>query len=110
MADWEVFLTSDAIDDLEVMSLYIEAHDSPGRAEHVFDQIKRKILGLRNAPSRGRVVPELKAIGVSEYREVFFKPYRIFYFIEQRRVFVIAVFDGRRDLDELLQRRFIGSG
>jgi toxin ParE1/3/4 len=109
MAEWEVLLTSDAEDDLESICDYIETHDSPAHAEHVFGQIKKTILSLKTAPSRGRAIPELKTIGVSEYREVFFKPYRILYFIERRRVFIIAVFDGRRSIEELLQRRLLGA-
>ena len=63
------------------------------------------LLNLSAFPRRGRVVPELKDIGVLDYREVFFKPYRILYFIETPHVYVIGIFDGRRDLEELLHRR-----
>jgi len=35
---------------------------------------------------------------VVDYREVFFKPYRIFYTIIEKKVFVVAIIDGRRDL------------
>jgi toxin ParE1/3/4 len=109
MAEWEVLLTSDAEDDIETICDYVQTHDSAAHAEHVFSQIKTTILSLKTAPSRGRAIPELKGIGVSEYREVFFKPYRILYFIERRRVFVFAVFDGRRSIEELLQRRLLGA-
>ena len=109
MAEWEVFLTSDAEHDLESICDYIQVHDSTSSAEHVLERIKKAILSLRNAPSRGRSIPELRTLGVSEYRELFFKPYRILNFIERRRVFIFAVFDGRRDVDELLQHRLLGS-
>jgi len=105
MLEREVLLTSDAQRDLENILSYIEAHDSSERAEYVYQRIKNAILGLSSLPKRGRIVPELNEIGVLEYREVFFKPYRILYFIESRRVYVVAIFDGRRDLDEVLQRR-----
>lgn len=105
MPEGEVLLTSDAQRDLEDILTYIEAHDSTDRAEYVYQRIKKAILGLSSFPKRGRIVPELKEIGVLEYREVFFKPYRILYFIESARIYVVAIFDGRRDLDEALQRR-----
>jgi toxin ParE1/3/4 len=40
-----------------------------------------------------------------EYREIFFKPYRIIYRIVAERVYVTVIADGRRDMQTLLQRR-----
>ena len=107
MASWSVFLTADAVNDLEHILDYIERHDSSERADYVYEQIKQTILSLHTAPKRGRVVPELKDIGVFEYREVFFKPYRIVYYTVQRTVFVFAIFDGRRNLEDVLHRRLL---
>lgn len=107
MASWQVFFTADAADDLEQLLAYIEGRDSSEQADHVFAQIKNAVLGLRAMPRRGRVVPELKNIGILEYREIFFKPYRILYFTAERKVFVFAVCDGRRNIEELLQRRLM---
>jgi toxin ParE1/3/4 len=42
-----------------------------------------------------------------EFREIHFKPYRIIYQIIDKRVFVHCVLDGRRDLQELLERRML---
>ncbi len=105
MPECEVFLTSDAQADLEHILSYIEIHDSKERSDYVYQRIRKAILHLSAFPKRGRVVPELKEIGVLEYREVFFKPYRIFYFIQLPYVYVIGIFDGRRDLEELLHGR-----
>ena len=105
MPEGEVFLTSDAQAYLENILSYIEAYDSRDRSDYVYQRIKNAILNLSAFPRRGRVVPELKDIGVLDYREVFFKPYRILYFIEAPHVYVIGIFDGRRDLEELLHRR-----
>lgn len=103
----EVLMTSDAQADLEDILSYIEIHDSREKADYVYSQIKKKIFALQSFPNRGRVVPELKEIGVHEFREIFFKPYRIIYFAQVRKVLVIAIFDGRRDLDDVLRRRFL---
>ena len=105
MPEREVYLTSDAQADLENILFYIEIHDSKERSDYVYQRIKKAILNLSSFPKRGRVVSELKEIGVLDYREVFFKPYRILYFIEPPDVYVIGIFDGRRDLEELLHRR-----
>jgi toxin ParE1/3/4 len=49
----------------------------------------------------------LLALGLREYREVFFKPYRIIYRIMAKRVTVLVIADGRRDMQTLLQRRLL---
>ena len=50
---------------------------------------------------------ELLALGVREYREVFFKPYRIIYRVQDETVYVLLIADGRRDMQSLLQRRLL---
>ena len=42
-----------------------------------------------------------------EYREIFFKPYRIIYRIQAKRVYVYLIVDGRRDMRTLLSRRLL---
>ena len=51
--------------------------------------------------------PDLAALGVREYREVFFKPYRIIYRVQNEHVYVYLIADGRRDMQELLSRRLV---
>lgn len=105
MADFEVFLTQEA--DLEEIADSIERRDSRERVDYVYQRIKETILKLEAFPGRGRIVPELKDAGLTDYREVFFKPYRILYFVSGRRVYVYCIFDGRRDVEDVLSRRFL---
>jgi len=44
-----------------------------------------------------------------DYRETFFKPYRIIYSVEGTRVDVYMIADGRRDMQALLSRRLLGA-
>jgi toxin ParE1/3/4 len=46
-------------------------------------------------------------LGIREYRETFFKPYRAIYRIVERRMIVFVVADGRRDMQTLLARRLL---
>jgi len=105
---FEVVLTSDAECDIEEIVEFVEARDSVERADHVFEGIAGIIGRLDANPRRGRVVPELREVGVSDYREVRWKPYRIlYYFPSEQLVSIVAVLDGRRDLEELLARRLL---
>jgi toxin ParE1/3/4 len=46
-------------------------------------------------------------LGIREYREVFFKPYRIIYRVVEKNVYIFLIADGRRDMQTLLQRRLL---
>lgn len=104
-----VFLTDDAARDLEELYAYIASHDAPGKAEDVLDQIEKALSGLSEHPERGAYPKELLDIGLREYREIFFKPYRLIYRIMSGNVYVMVIADGRRDMQTLLQRRLLSA-
>ena len=102
-----VQLTDDATGDLEEICDYIDRHDVPGRADYVLEQIEKAFSSLSEYPERGNYPRELLDIGIREYREIFFKPYRIIYRVMENNVYVLVIADGRRDMQTLLQRRFL---
>ena len=104
---YTVLLTQDAMDDLEAICDYIYVHDSPDKADYVINQIEKTFGRLTLFPERGGYPQELLEVGIREYREVFFKPYRIVYRIQNRKVYVMMIVDGRRDLQALLLRRML---
>jgi toxin ParE1/3/4 len=94
-----------AFQDLDDIIDYIAAHDGPGAAADLYSRIKKRVDTLSKHPRRCRVVPELKLVGVAEYRELIVPPYRVFFRIAGNEVGIIGVLDGRRDLEEMLIRR-----
>jgi toxin ParE1/3/4 len=86
---------------------YVSIHDSEDRAKYLLDKIETTCSSLKEFPERGHMPPELERIGVYQYREVHFKPYRILYEISERSVFIHCVLDGRRSLQEVLERRLL---
>lgn len=104
---FSVLLVEDAEKDLWEIYLYVAQNDSVEKADRLLDNLERAILKLETLPERGHFPPELERIGVREYREIFFKPYRIIYEVIRSEVFVHCVLDGRRDLQDLLQRRVL---
>ena len=104
---YRVLLTDDAVRDLEELDAYIQAHDGSHSAEHVLGKIADAILSLEELPERGPYPPELAALGIQEYREVFFKPYRIIYRVQKKNVYVYLIADGRRDMQDLLSHRLL---
>jgi toxin ParE1/3/4 len=104
----EVLLTEDAERDLERLYSYIQKFDSVISAAHVLDRVLQVAETLAAHPERGSIPAELRAIGIQEYRQVFFKPYRVIYRVHDDRVVIFLIADGRRDMQSLLSQRLLG--
>lgn len=107
MKRYRVRIIEHAERDLLDIHTYVATHDSASSAAYVIDQLETLCLKLAELPLRGHVPPELDRIGVTNYREVHFKPYRVIYEVIGRDVFVHCILDGRRDLQSLLERRLL---
>lgn len=106
---FEVLLTAGAQGDLEEIVEYIAAYDSAANARRVLDRLEQAVSGLTEFPERGSHPGELLELGIREYRQVFFKPYRLIYRVTGRKGYVHIIADGRRDMQSLLARRLLGS-
>jgi toxin ParE1/3/4 len=104
---YAVSLTEAAEADLADLSDYIATHDAPAKADYVLGCIEAALLSLEAFPERGAYVKELLALGIRDYRETYFKPYRIIYRVVGLSVAVHLVVDGRRDLRSVLARRLL---
>src|SRR3990170_1170560 len=104
-----VLLTNDAARDLEALYDYIALHDAPQKADYVLEQIEKVFSRLSEFPERCAYPKELAELGIREYREIFFKPYRIIYRIMDKNVYVLLIVDGRRDMQTLLQLRLLNA-
>lgn len=102
-----VLMVADAEDDVFDIYRYIARSDSPSKADYVLGKLRDACESLSTSPERGYFPPELERVGITDYREIHFKPYRIIYQISKRQVFVHGILDGRRDLQDLLERRLL---
>lgn len=106
---YEVLLTAGAERDLEGIYTHLADADDLAGAEHVLEQLLEVSERLAGFPERGTHPKELLALGIREYRQVFFKPYRVIYRVVGHRVFITLIADGRREMQALLARRLLGS-
>jgi toxin ParE1/3/4 len=104
-----VLLTAGAEQDLESIHDYIAAFDSPANAGHVLDRLMEVVESLAMSPKRGSHPKELLVLGIREYRQILFRPYRLIYRVMERRVYIYLIADGRRDMQSLLGRRLLGA-
>lgn len=107
MKRYQVRLTHEAEYDLIDLFEYIARKDSVVNASSVLEKLENLIYSLDQQPERGHYPPELDKRGVKHFREVHFKPYRVIYEVIGSHVVILGCFDGRRDMQLLLERRML---
>ena len=107
MKSYKVRITDEAEKDLIDLFDYIARKDIAENAYYVLNNLEQLILSLEKNPQRGHFPPELDIRGIKDYKEVHFKPYRVIYEIIDSIVVVLGCFDGRRDMQSLLERRIL---
>lgn len=104
---YQVFLTEGAQRDLEALHKYITEFDSPAHADSVLNRLLDVAGSLAAFPERGTYPKELLVLGIREYRQTFFKPYRVIYRVIGKHVYIYLIADGRQDMQALLSRRLL---
>ena len=108
-AEFEVLLTQGAEQDLEAIYDYICEFDGVASANYVLDALMDVVENLSRLPERGSYPKELVSLGIKEYRQTFFKPYRVIYRVADNKVIIYLIVDGRRDMQAVLARRLLGN-
>ncbi|MBC8181607.1 type II toxin-antitoxin system RelE/ParE family toxin [candidate division KSB1 bacterium] len=103
---YKVIWTNIAEYDLDEIFDYISI-DSQRNALLILSKIRAKCDTLKYHPFRCRIIPELKEINILSYRDLILTPYRIMFKVERNIVYILGVFDCRRDLEEILIDRII---
>ncbi len=92
--------------DLERLIAYV-ASENPKTAGQILKRIKTEVSQLDNFPFRGRVVPEFEGQGFLLFRELVVTPWRIVYRVSFENVYILAIFDSRKNVDDVLLERFL---
>lgn len=108
-AKFRILLTDGAERDLDALHDYVIRSDGVPQGHRLLDQLMKAVDSLRSFPERGSHPRELTALGIKEYRQILFKPYRVIYRVTGQQVIVYLVVDGRRDMQSLLARRLLGA-
>jgi len=106
MHTYTVTWTDSAQYDLELIIEYIKI-ESISIAREIFFAIKNECNQLYYMPTRKKIVPELQQIGITQYREVLFKRWRIIFKIKESNISVLAVLDSSRNLEDILFQRLM---
>ena len=101
MKDYKVYWTKSARQDLREIIDYI-SKDSKKNALNILNRITLKASELKKMPFRCRILLELQELNIETYRELIITPWRIIFRIINNEVNVIAVLDGRRNIEDIL--------
>ena len=107
---FDVLLTEGAEQDLEAIHDYISDFDCITNANLVLEGLMEVVVSLSQFPERGSYPKELVTVGIKEFRQASFKPYRVIYRVTGSQVIIYLINDGRRDMQSVLARRLLGSG
>lgn len=83
------------------------AEDSPQDALNALAKIRKQASDLYTLPERGRIVPELHDQGILLYRELIIAPWRLIYRISEQEIYVLSIIDSRRNVEDILMKRFV---
>jgi toxin ParE1/3/4 len=104
---YKVIIDPQAKADLKEIFYFVANNDGKLIANKLLDNLETTLYKLENYPKRGHIPPELIDAGVKSYLEIHYKPYRIIYEINNNLVYIHSVLDGRRNIQEILQRRIL---
>lgn len=104
---YKVIIDPQAKLDLKEIFIYVALNDSVQSANRLLDDLEETCYKLEKFPERGHIPPELRQIGIKNYLEIHYKPYRIIYEIEDNLIYIHSVIDGRRNIQEILSNRFL---
>lgn len=106
-AVFEVRITQGAENDLAGIVDFVAGDASPRVADKLLDDLLDLIGALERLPFRGATPRELEDLGMTQFRQLVFSHYRVIYQVVEQTVFISLIADGRRDMQDLLQRRLL---
>jgi len=104
---YDVRITKGAESDLAEIVAFPAEREGSIVAERILEEILDAANNLTKFPERGSHPEELLKLGIREFRQVLFQPYRLIYRTAGNQVFLLLVADGRREFQSLLERRVL---
>lgn len=71
--------------------------DNPGAARKFRERTEKVLRRLEDYPGSGRLIPEFPEL---PHREVVIHPYRFFYRVERKTIWIVAVWHGAQEVEK----------
>ena len=93
--------------DLRDLRYYILENFSRQQWQETYERIREAVGTIASFPQAGKVPPELKPLGATQYRQIIAGMNRIIYEIRGSDIFIHIIIDTRKDFQSFLTRRLL---
>jgi len=104
---YEIIWSKDAGDELAEIISYIKYNTGKMTAEKIYTKIMNKIKQISENPEGRRIVPLLREFGINYIHQININPWILFYKVGNKKMEIISIIDGRRNLEEILYRKML---
>jgi len=103
--------TPDGIDSLNEILEYYMDRAGESISNIIYNKIMKEIELLESDKIKTKRTQELMDIGIFDVYELTIKPWKVYYKIsgDNKKIYVLFVLDGRRNLEEILMSKVIDS-
>jgi toxin ParE1/3/4 len=104
---YKIIWSQDAGEELLAIVSWYKYNAGPNAAQKTYTKIHTQIKKLKDIPGLGKPVQILKGIGVNDYLQMVIEHWVIYYRVEEKNISIVAIIDGRRNLEEILYKKII---
>jgi len=103
----KVIWSKDAGDELIEIISFIKYNTGKITAEKIYTKIIDKVNQVSENPEGRRIAPLLREFGITYIHQINVSPWVIFYKVEDKKMEIISIIDGRRNLEEILYKKIM---
>ena len=103
----EIIWSKDAGDELADIISYIKYNTGKITAEKIYSKIMNEVKRVSENAEGRRIAPMLKEFGINYIHQFNINPWIVFYKIENNKMEIISIIDGRRNLEEILYKKIM---
>ena len=103
----EIIWSKDAGDELAEIVSYIKYNTGKMTAEKIYTKIIKEVDKISENPEGRRIAPILRELGINYIHQINISPWTVFYKVENKKMEIISIIDGRRNSEEILYKKII---
>ncbi|MCL2763753.1 MAG: type II toxin-antitoxin system RelE/ParE family toxin [Treponema sp.] len=103
----EIIWSKDAGDELVDIISYVKYNTGNITAKKINDKIMNEVEQISENPEGRKIAPLLREFGVNHIHQFNISPWIIYYKLENNKMEIISIIDGRRNLEEILYKKIM---
>ena len=103
----DIIWSQDAGDELAEIISYIKYHTGKITAEKIYSKIMNEVKRASENATGRRIAPLLREFGMNYIHQLNINPWILFYKVEETKMKIISIIDGRRNLEEILYKKIM---